>query len=92
MKISDNCLALVSKWEGSSSEAYLCPAKVWTIGYGTTKWADGSPVKQGQTITKKNRRKEEVALFQKQCIVIDETKLQENVVEGAKAFRIQSGR
>ena len=52
MKISDNCLALVAKWEGFRDKAYLCPAGVWTIGYGTTRWSDGSAVKKGQTITK----------------------------------------
>lgn len=43
--------ALIKKWEGFSPKAYKCPAGVWTIGYGSTKWADGSPVKKGQTIT-----------------------------------------
>ena len=43
--------ALIKKWEGFSPKAYKCPAGIWTIGYGSTKWADGSPVKKGQTIT-----------------------------------------
>lgn len=43
---------LIKKYEGFSAKAYKCPAGVWTIGYGSTKWEDGSPVKQGQTITK----------------------------------------
>lgn len=29
-------LALVKRFEGLRLEAYLCPAKVWTIGYGHT--------------------------------------------------------
>lgn len=37
---------LVKKWEGFRDEAYLCPAGVWTIGYGFTKG-----VKPGDKIT-----------------------------------------
>lgn len=42
---------LIKKYEGFSAKAYKCPAGVWTIGYGSTKWEDGTPVKSGQTIT-----------------------------------------
>lgn len=35
-QISDNCLALVKKWEGCYLTAYRDPVGVWTIGYGTT--------------------------------------------------------
>jgi len=43
---------LVKKWEGFKAEAYLCPANVWTIGYGTTSRAGvGLTVKKGMTIT-----------------------------------------
>lgn len=43
---------LIKRWEGFSAKAYKCPAGVWTIGYGSTKWEDGTPVKSGQTITR----------------------------------------
>lgn len=36
MKISKNGIELIKKFEGYRSDAYLCPAKVWTIGWGTT--------------------------------------------------------
>lgn len=42
---------LIKKHEGFSKNAYKCPAGVVTIGFGSTKWADGSPIKMGQTIT-----------------------------------------
>ena len=32
-------------------EAYLCPANVWTIGYGTIKYPNGTKVKKGDRIT-----------------------------------------
>lgn len=40
-------LALIKEFEGLELKAYLCPAKVWTIGYGST----GPHVKPGQVIT-----------------------------------------
>ena len=30
-------VSLIKKWEGLRLKAYLCPANVWTIGYGHTK-------------------------------------------------------
>ncbi|WP_310534593.1 lysozyme [Novosphingobium sp.] len=40
-------LALIKEFEGLELKAYLCPAKVWTIGYGST----GPHVTPGQVIT-----------------------------------------
>ena len=36
MKPSQDCVDLVKSFEGFRDKAYLCPAHVWTIGYGTT--------------------------------------------------------
>jgi len=36
VKPSSACIDLVKSFEGFKSKAYLCPAGVWTIGYGTT--------------------------------------------------------
>lgn len=36
MNLSEQGLALIKKFEGLRLKAYLCPAKVWTIGYGST--------------------------------------------------------
>lgn len=40
------------EFEGLKLTAYLCPAGKWTIGYGSTFYEDGSPVRSGHTITK----------------------------------------
>lgn len=37
MKTSAEGVALIKKFEGCELKSYLCPAGVWTIGYGTTK-------------------------------------------------------
>ena len=47
MTISKEGIALIKKYEGLRLKAYLCPANVWTIGYGHT----GSDVYAGQVIT-----------------------------------------
>ena len=35
---------LIKKYEGFSAKPYLCPAGVPTIGYGSTRYSDGTPV------------------------------------------------
>ena len=44
MNVSEKCLALIREFEGFRSEPYLCPAGVPTIGYGSTRYEDGTPV------------------------------------------------
>lgn len=43
---------LIKEYEGFRQTAYKCPAGVWTIGYGSTKKLDCTPIKEGDTITK----------------------------------------
>ena len=42
---------IIRKFEGLKLTAYLCPANVWTIGYGSTFYENGSKVQQGDKIT-----------------------------------------
>jgi lysozyme len=44
-KISNLGLELIKKYEGFKAKAYLCPANVKTIGYGSTYYEDGTKVK-----------------------------------------------
>jgi lysozyme len=46
-KITPVGLSLIEYFEGFKSKAYLCPAKVWTYGFGETEG-----VRPGMTITK----------------------------------------
>jgi len=46
MKISQEGLSLIKKFEGCELKAYKCAAGVWTKGYGSTKG-----VKEGDTLT-----------------------------------------
>jgi lysozyme len=47
MKVSSKGLDLIKQFEGFEPKAYVCPAGVLTIGYGST----GKHVVRGQTIT-----------------------------------------
>ena len=44
MKLNNAGYLLITEFEGFSSKPYLCPAKVPTIGYGSTFYKDGSKV------------------------------------------------
>jgi lysozyme len=43
-KASNNLIDLIKKFEGFSTKPYLCPANVATIGYGSTRYANGLKV------------------------------------------------
>ncbi len=45
MQSSSECLKLVQACEGFRASPYRCPAGVPTIGYGSTRYADGRPVR-----------------------------------------------
>jgi lysozyme len=45
MQATDGCLNLIKASEGFRASPYLCPAGVPTIGYGSTRYADGRSVK-----------------------------------------------
>jgi lysozyme len=43
-KASKNCIDLIKTFEGFVASPYKCPAGVWTIGYGSTRYSDGRKV------------------------------------------------
>ena len=51
LKPSQNCINLIKRFEGCRLKAYKCPAAMWTIGYGTTRYPDGKAVKEGEEIS-----------------------------------------
>jgi lysozyme len=62
MKASSKALELIKSFEGFRDTAYLCPAKKWTIGFGST-----LGVLPGQTITREQAEQAlavDVALFE----------------------------
>ncbi|MFD0765197.1 lysozyme [Mucilaginibacter lutimaris] len=51
MTLSKRGIALIKNFEGLRLYAYKDIAGVWTIGYGSTKYADGRAVKKGDKLT-----------------------------------------
>jgi len=56
---SRKAIEIIKRWEGyhkelpsGNAKAYQCPAKVWTIGFGSTHYEDSSPVKEGDIISR----------------------------------------
>ena len=58
---------LIKKYEGCKLTAYKCPAGVWTIGWGSTIYPSGQPVKSGDKITFTNNESGETLV----CLVED---------------------
>jgi lysozyme len=50
MKTSENGLNIIKNFEGLRLSAYRDVAGVWTIGYGSTRYYDGKPVKPGDKL------------------------------------------
>lgn len=49
--ISEQGFAIIREFEGFRANAYLDTGGVWTIGYGTIKYPNGTKVKKGDTCT-----------------------------------------
>lgn len=52
MKTGARGLALIQAFEGFRGRAYLCPAGVWTIGWGHTSAAGPPAVRPGMRVTR----------------------------------------
>ena len=52
MVISHLGIQLIKHFESFFDTAYLCPAQVWTIGWGTTVYPTGKEVAQGDKCTR----------------------------------------
>src|SRR5690606_37946802 len=51
MKTSKKGIALIKKYEGFRPNAYKCPSGIWTIGWGSTFYANGKKVRPGDIIS-----------------------------------------
>ena len=56
----------IARFEGFRARPYLCPAGIWSIGYGATRNADGSPVvPNGRIITQAQARAQLAAALER---------------------------
>ena len=44
MHINERGIEIIKSFEGISLKPYLCPANVWTVGYGATVGSTGGPI------------------------------------------------
>ncbi len=51
MQLSENGLKIIKNFEGMRLTAYRDVAGIWTIGYGSTRYHDGKPVRPGDKLT-----------------------------------------
>ena len=81
MRMTEAGLALIKRFEGYRGEAYLCPAGVWTIGYGHTSVAGNPAVTRGAKMNREEAARvagkmEEIQQLQRQ-ITDERTRLEE---------------
>lgn len=76
MTLSPAGLALIKRFEGLRTEAYRCPAGVWTIGYGSTRG-----VREGMRITE----------AQAESLLVEDCKRFERAVVGMVEVPITQG-
>lgn len=88
--INKDGLDLVKGFEGLKLESYLCPAKVWTIGYGST----GSDVGPGLTWTLEQaeaRLKKDLETFEKGVENLVKVKITDNQFSALVCFTYNVG-
>lgn len=90
MNISQKGIDLIKKYEGLRLEAYLCPAGVWTIGYGHI-----AGVKKGMKITAEQAEeylKSDLAKFEKLVMRYDyKYHWNQNEFDALMSFALNNG-
>lgn len=94
MKISNNGLNLIKQFEGLRLNAYDDGVGVWTIGYGTTKYPNGSRVKKGDKITQTQADHyiaNDVATFERAVNMLVNVPLNQNQFDALVSFTYNLG-
>lgn len=94
MKTNKAGIELIKHFEGCKLQAYLCPANVWTIGYGTTRYEDGRKVKQGDEIQLGYAElllKEDLIAFEEKVKALVKSDINENQFSALVSFTYNLG-
>ena len=94
MKINNQGLNLIKKYEGFEATAYKCPASIWTLGYGSTFYADGKRVAMGDKISEGQASQLLLALlvdFEKRVDSITTDLVNENQFSALVSFAYNCG-
>lgn len=98
MKLSDAGLKFIQSFEGFRADAYEDPGSAnglpITIGYGATRYEDGSPIKLGQRITRERAEqllRHEVAHFEREVARLIAVPLTQNQRDALISFSFNCG-
>jgi len=89
MNVTQNCVDLVKHFEGFKANAYLCPANVWTIGYGRTR-----NVKEGDIVNEAQAERdllEELEEFSHQVLHVVKVELTQNELDALTSWTYNLG-
>lgn len=89
MKTSEKGLEIIKRFEGLELKSYLCPANVWTVGYGHTKTA-----KEGMDITESKAEellREDIRMFEEGVQKAVEVKLDQEQFDALVSFTFNVG-
>jgi lysozyme len=84
MTPTDKAIDLIKRFEGCKLTAYLCPAGVPTIGYGTIRYSNGEKVKEGDVISSQKALQELTHEINKKAEGV--TKLTKSVLLSSNQF------
>jgi lysozyme len=86
MKPSQKAVDLIKQFEGFSANAYLCPANVPTIGYGSTAWGNGQKVKMGEIVSMTTAEKLLMVDLEKRAKFLQGLNLNQNQFDALLSF------
>ena len=86
MIASQNCINLIKLFEGYKPKAYLCPAGVPTIGFGSTMYTDGRKIKLGDTINEKQGNELLMWELKNKSIALQGLNLNQNQFDSCLSF------
>jgi lysozyme len=86
MKPSQKAVDLIKQFEGFRANAYLCPANVPTIGYGSTSWGNGQKVKMGEIVSMTTAEKLLMVDLEKRSKALEGLKVNQNQFDALISF------
>jgi lysozyme len=86
MIASQNCINLIKMFEGYKPKAYLCPASVVTIGFGSTMYIDGRKIKLGDTINEQQANELLMWELKNKSIALHGLNLNQNQFDSCLSF------
>lgn len=89
MTPSNNCIDMVKHFEGFRALAYLCPANVWTIGYGRTKNVKDGDITSMPQATRD--LEEELIEFSEQVLSVVDVELSQNEFDALTSWTYNLG-